>query len=181
MATGQINRVLEHLRHSLRRSDSAGLSDGQLLERFIHRREEAAFETLVRRHGPMVLGVCRRVLRHEHDAGDAFQATFLVLARKAGSIRRREALGGWLYEVAYHIALRARADTARRRRREEEAGVMARADGSTSESPGELQPILDEELHRLPEQDRRLLVLCYLQGKTHQEAARQLGWPPGSL
>jgi RNA polymerase sigma factor (sigma-70 family) len=180
MPSEPLNLVLRTIRRLAGDRDDEA-SDARLLERFARQRDEAAFAELVQRHGPLVLGVCRRVLRHEHDAEDAFQATFLVLARKAGSIRRREALGGWLYEVAYHIALRARADAARRRRREEEAGVMARADGSTPESPGELQPILDEELHHLPEQDRRLLVLCYLQGKTHQEAARQLGWPPGSL
>jgi RNA polymerase sigma factor (sigma-70 family) len=180
MPSEPLNLVLRTI-HRLAgdRGDEAG--DARLLERFARQRDEAAFAELAQRHGPLVLGVCRRVLRHEQDAEDAFQATFLVLARKAGSIRRREALGSWLYEVAYHIALRARADAVRRRRREEEAGVMARADGSTPESPGELQPILDEELHHLPEQDRRLLVLCYLQGKTHQEAARELGWPPGSL
>jgi RNA polymerase sigma factor (sigma-70 family) len=159
--------------------DEAG--DARLLERFAEQCDQAAFAELVQRHGPLVLGVCRRVLRNDHDAEDAFQATFLVLAHKAGSIRKREALGSWLYEVAYHIALRARADDVQRRKREEEAGVMARADGSTPEGQSELQPILDEELHRLPEQDRRLIVLCYLQGKTHHEAARELGWPHGSL
>src|SRR5216110_842668 len=147
MATGQINRVLEHLRHSLRRSDSAGLSDGQLLERFIHRREEAAFETLVRRHGPMVLGVWRRVLRHTHDAEDAFQAAFLVLARKAASIRRRESVGSWLYGVAYRLARKALA------RRETRRTVADVADGqAVTDDPAddltwrELRGLLDEEL-----------------------------------
>jgi RNA polymerase sigma factor (sigma-70 family) len=180
MPSEPLNLVLRTIRRLVgERGDEA--DDARLLERFAQQRDEVAFAELVQRHGPLVLGVCRRVLRHEQDAEDAFQATFLVLARKAGSIRNRQALGSWLYEVAYHMALRARADAARRRQREEEAGVMARTDGSTTEGPNELQPILDEELHHLPEQDRRLLVLCYLQGKTHQQAARELGWPPGSL
>jgi RNA polymerase sigma factor (sigma-70 family) len=180
MPSEPLNLVLRTIRRLVGdRGDET--SDARLLERYAQQRDETAFAELVQRHGTLVHGVCRRVLHHEQDAEDAFQATFLVLARKAGSIRKREALGSWLYEVAYHIALRARADAARRRTREEEAGVMARADCTTAEGPNELQPILDEELHRLPEPDRRLLVLCYLQGKTHQHVAHELGWPPGSL
>src|SRR5438128_1010763 len=109
--------VIEQLRALVLR-DGAGLSDGQLLECFIAGREDAAFEALVRRHGPMVLGVCRRVLRNHHDSEDAFQATFLVLARKAASVVPREAVGNWLYGVAYRTALKARATTARRRERQ---------------------------------------------------------------
>src|SRR5947208_13268672 len=148
MATGQINRVLEHLRHSLRRSDSAGLSDGQLLERFIHRREEAAFETLVRRHGPMVLGVCRRVLGNAHDADDAFQATFLVLVRKAASVVPRERVGNWLYGVAYHTALKARGMAARRGTRERQVAELPEPEAAAPDPSGDLRPLLDQELSR---------------------------------
>jgi RNA polymerase sigma factor (sigma-70 family) len=182
MATGQINRALEHLRHSLRRSDTAALSDGQLLERFIHRQEEAAFETLVRRHGPMVLGVCRRVLGNVHDADDAFQATFLVLVRKAASVVPRERVGNWLYGVAYHTALKARGTSARRRGKERQVSDMPEpaapdADGRWRE----LHAVLDQELSRLPDKYRVPIVLCDLEGKTRKEAARQLRWPEGTV
>src|SRR4051812_29556146 len=108
MATAQLHLVLRHIHRLAGPGNLDDQSDSQLLEHFIDRHDEAAFALLLRRHGPLVLGVCRRLLHNEHDAEDAFQATFLVLARKAASIRRREALGGWLYEVAYHIAVRAR-------------------------------------------------------------------------
>src|SRR5262245_18854203 len=109
MATGQTGNVLRHLRRAALLSDGSDLTDGQLLECFLTRREEAAFAALVRRHGPMILGVCRRVLRNTHDAEDAFQATFLVLVRKAASLLPRETIGNWLYGVAYHTALKVRA------------------------------------------------------------------------
>src|SRR5215470_2610427 len=117
-----------NLRAGLRRaflvSGGAGLTDGELLGRFVADRDEAAFEALVHRHGPMVLGVCRRVLRDDHDAEDAFQGTFLILARKAGSVVKGAALGSWLYAVAYHAALEARATGARRRAREKQVDEM---------------------------------------------------------
>src|SRR5262245_12947491 len=116
MATGPFSGVVRHLRRASLLCDNGGMSDGPLLEAFITRRDEAAFGALVRRHGPMVLGVCRRVLGNAHDAEDAFQATFLVLVRKAASIAQRELLGNWLYGTAYRAALEARA--ARRRRKE---------------------------------------------------------------
>src|SRR5262245_26755608 len=179
MANAPLGPLLRAIRKLTGVPHAEAAGDAALLERFARHRDEAAFAELVRRHGPMVLGVCRRVLGHEHDAEDAFQATFLVLARKAGSIRRGEALGGWLYEVAAHIALRARADAARRRAHERQAAPMPTTHDDAALRA--LQPLLDEELRRLPEQDRRLLVLCYLQGKTHQQAARELGCPPGSV
>src|SRR4051794_38418057 len=108
MATGQMNQVLQHLRRAVLGQEGAGRTDGELLERFISRREEAAVATLVKRHGPMVWGVCRRLLGNHHDAEDAFQATFLVLLRKAASIRPREMLANWLYGVARQTALKAR-------------------------------------------------------------------------
>jgi RNA polymerase sigma factor (sigma-70 family) len=157
------------------------LSDEQLLEWFVRRREEAAFSALVRRHGPMVLGVCRRVLRHSHDAEDAFQATFLVLAEKAHRLRRPELLANWLYGVAYRTALHARQRAARRSERERETAAMFPPTSDPEIESRELRRILDEELHRLPEKYRAPLVLCYLEGKTNEEAARLLGWPAGSM
>src|SRR5262245_57246888 len=140
-------------------SQAPGVSDGQLLERFVAGRDEAAFELLLWRHGPMVLGVCRRVLRDEHSAEDAFQATFLALARKAASIARREAVASWLYQVAYRVALRARAGLAQRARRERPG-----LDGLTAPPPADegedLLRVLDEELGRLPARYRSAFVLC---------------------
>jgi RNA polymerase sigma-70 factor (ECF subfamily) len=162
-----------------RASDSLG--DGELLERFVRRHEEAAFAALVQRHGPMVLSVCRRVLRRSHDAEDAFQATFLVLAEKAHRLRRPELLANWLYGVAYRTALHARQRSARRSERERGAARMIALDGDPGSEPRELRRVLDEELHRLPEKYRAPLVLCYLEGKTNEEAARLLGWPSGSM
>jgi RNA polymerase sigma factor (sigma-70 family) len=181
MARGQLGLVVQHLRRLFAAPPDDDRCDARLLERFAQAREEAAFTALVERHGPLVLGVCRRVLGNEHDAEDAFQATFLVLARKAGSIRRAEALGGWLYEVAYRISLKAQAAAARRREHERRAPEMTRPETPPEKIREDLRPVLDEELHRLPERYRRLLVLCDLQGRTHQEAAREVGIPPGSL
>jgi RNA polymerase sigma factor (sigma-70 family) len=156
-------------------------ADSQLLERFVTGREEEAFAALLERHGPLVLGLCRRLLEHEQDAEDAFQATFLILARKAGSIRKREALAGWLYEVAYRLALRMRAAAARQRALEKQTTAMPQADPVAEAAWRELRPILDEELHRLPTKYRSSLVLCYLEGRSNREAARELGWPEGSM
>lgn len=157
------------------------LSDRELLELFVQRREEAAFAALVRRHGPMVLSVCRRVLRHNQDAEDAFQATFLVLVEKARRLQRPESLANWLYGVAYRTALHARQRGARRSAREREAALMSAPRGDPEVDSQELRRILDEELNRLPEKYRAPLVLCYLEGKTNEEAARVLGWPSGSM
>jgi RNA polymerase sigma factor (sigma-70 family) len=160
---------------------SGGPSDGQLLECFLTRREEAAFAALVRRHGPMVLGVCRRVLRHEQDAEDAFQATFLVLARKAGSLARGDLLGNWLYGVAYRTALKARTAAARRRSRETPLIDLPRAEDADGGDWRELVPLLDCELNRLPDRYRSPVVLCELEGKSRKEAARLLGLAEGTL
>src|SRR5262245_28043277 len=153
--------------------------DAQFLERFASHRDEAAFAALVRRHGPMVLGVCRRVLRHADDAEDAFQATFLVLAQKAATIRKRPALGSWLYGVALRVARKAR--SGRRPPPGPEGLPMTAPDASTALTVAELQSGIDEELGRLPERCRAPLVLCYLQGQTQDEAARQLGWSKATL
>jgi RNA polymerase sigma factor (sigma-70 family) len=176
-----MNSVLPHLRRAALLSARDGPPDAQLLESFLSRRDEAAFEVLLRRHGPMVLGVCRRVLRNGHDAEDAFQATFLVLARKAGSLQSRHLLGGWLYGVAYRTAMKARAMTAKRRTKEREAGQLPRPEAAADGAPEELLAELDRELHRLPEKYRVPVVLCELEGKSRKEAARLLGLPEGTL
>ncbi len=176
-----MNGVLPHLRRAALLSSRDGPPDAQLLESFLSRRDEAAFEALLRRHGPMVLGVCRRALRNRHDAEDAFQATFLVLARKAGSIRSRELLGSWLYGVAYRTAMKARAMSAKRRIKEREAGQRPRPEAAADGAPEELLAALDRELHRLPDKYRAPVVLCELEGKPRKEAARLLGLPEGTL
>jgi len=158
-----------------------GLSEWQLLERYLERQDELAFAALVERHGPMVLGVCRRMLASQADAEDAFQATFLVLVRRARQLGPRDAIGPWLYGVAARVALRARCAAARRRRFEstpiEEAAL------SWARQPGdfELAETLDQELSKLPSKYRSPIVLCYLEGQTHEEAARLLKWPVGTV
>jgi RNA polymerase sigma factor (sigma-70 family) len=160
---------------------TASLTDRQLLARFASQRDEEGFTQLVQRHGPMVLGVCRQILRHEQDAEDAFQATFLVLSRKAGSIRSGEALPNWLFNVANRLARRLR--TAALRRQAHEVALVE-APLSELEPGGEigsLGPILYEEIGRLPDKYRIPLVLCYLEGKTNEQAAQQLGCPAGTV
>jgi RNA polymerase sigma factor (sigma-70 family) len=166
--------ILRHLRR-LVAGREATAPDRDLLRSYLECRDEAAFAALVERHGPMVLGVCRSVLRHAHDAEDAFQATFLVLARNAQAIRRPDGLASWLHGVAYRVALKARAAAARRQALEQAAPAPApSADDLTW---GEVRAILHAELAALPERFRGPLVLCYLQGLTQEEAARRLGWP----
>jgi RNA polymerase sigma factor (sigma-70 family) len=182
MATDQLGNVFQQLRKAALLRDGAGLTDGQLLECFVTQRDEAAFEALVRRHGPMVLGLCRRVLRHPQDAEDAFQATFLVLVRKAAAIGQRELLGNWLYGVAYRTALDARAAASRRRTREKQVSPMPEPVTSDGLDIGrDLRLLLDQELNRLPDKYRVPVVLCNLEGRTRQEVARQLGLPVGTL
>ena len=156
-------------------------SDQDLLKRYVELREEAAFALLVHRYGPLVLGVCRRVLGHEQDSEDAFQATFLVLARKAGAITKGASMGGWLYRVAYRIARKLRGRQARRRVREREAQEFVAAEETPDWVWGELRALLDEEVNRLPDKYRLPFILCYLNGKTNEEAARQLACPVGTL
>jgi RNA polymerase sigma factor (sigma-70 family) len=179
MATNQMSGFIQHLRRVLR--DGAGLTDGQLLGDYLSRRDEAAIAALVRRHGPMVWGVCRRVLRNHHDAEDAFQTTFLVLVRKAASIASRELLANWLYGVAHQTALKARATAAKRKERERQAAEMPEPAATQQDPWCDLQPLLDEELSRLPDKYRSVIVLCDLEGKTRKEAARQLGCPEGTV
>jgi RNA polymerase sigma factor (sigma-70 family) len=181
MVTGQAGGVLRQLHRLLGTDGLEELNDGQLLEQFVARRDEAAFAALVRRHGPMVLGVCRRLLRGGADADDAFQATFLVLFRRARALDRRASLAGYLYTVAYHVALRARAASARRRSQERQVVDMPRAECRAEEVWRDLQPVLDDELNRLPDKYREPVLLCYVEGKTNEEAGRLLRLPTGTV
>jgi RNA polymerase sigma factor (sigma-70 family) len=177
MAEPHPSPLLHHLRHLIGSVPAAAMTDSQLLERFVAHRDETAVEVLVRRHGPLVFGVCRRVLHNVHSAEDAFQATFLILARKAPSLVRHERLASWLYKIAYRLALRARASEVRRQQCEARA---ARSHPALA-NPGDVVVALEEELQRLPARHRDPLVLCYLEGKTNQEAAQVLRCPSGSM
>jgi RNA polymerase sigma factor (sigma-70 family) len=181
MATGQLAPVLHYLR-TFTAPEAARPTDPQLLDRFVADRDEAAFAALVRRHGPMVLAVCRRVLLDWHAAEDAFQATFLVLARKAKSLGSPEILGPWLHGVAHRTALKARADLARRRAREVPQTPDPPAADTTDEVIWrDLRPVLDEEVGRLPARYRVPFILCYLDGLTNAEAAQHLGCSRGTV
>jgi RNA polymerase sigma factor (sigma-70 family) len=184
MPARPLQPVIQHLRTAAAAADRAGLSDAELLARFASGGDEAAFELLVWRHAGTVLGVCRRVLRHEQDALDAFQATWLALARRARSIGRRESVGGWLYRVAYRAALRARARAAARAGRERPLGNLAPVSGTLGPCAeaglGELRDALDEEVSRLPQKYRGVFVLRCLAGKSREEAARELACPVGT-
>jgi len=181
MAANERNKVIQHLRRAVLLKDGAGLTDGQLLEEYLRRREEAALAALVRRHGPMVWGVCRRILRNYHDAEDAFQATFLVFVRKAAAIASPELLANWLYGVAHQTALKARATIAKRNTRERQVKEMPEPAAAENDFWNDLQPLLDQELSRLSDKYRSAIVLCDLEGKTRKEAARQLGVPEGTV
>lgn len=180
MASGQLNRVVGQLRR-LAAPSPMELTDGELLDHFVNRQQESAFATLLRRHGPMVHGVCHRIIGASHDADDAFQAVFLILLRKAGSIGRRESVSSWLYRVAYHVALRARTQTERRRSQERQVEDMAVVGVRHEATWSDLRSVLDEELNRLPEKYRAPMVLCYLEDKTHDQAAEHLRWPVGTV
>ena len=173
MPTAPANAVLRHIRR-LAAAEEAALPDAELLKRFAAGRDESAFAAIVDRHGPMVLGLCRRML-NEHDAEDALQATFLVLARKASAIRKGTSLASWLYGVAHRIAGKLRKSAARH-----PAPQAPLPDVPQPQAPDpswrEVQAVLDEELRKLPERFRAPLVLCYLEGRTRDEAARDLGW-----
>jgi RNA polymerase sigma-70 factor (ECF subfamily) len=177
---GALATFLQNLRSSLSRPDGSGLTDGELLECFIARKDEAAFEALVRLHGPMVFGVCRRVAGNEADAEDAFQATFLVLVRRADTIRPRGMVGNWLYGVANNTARKAKAMSDRRRVKEREAAVRP---GPAAPPPDgtHLRAVLDYELRALSDKYRVPIVLCDLEGASIREAARRLGCPPGTV
>ena len=175
MAIGPSTAALKQLQTLFQAGTVGGLTDGQLLDRFVQRRDEAAFAALVERHGPMVLRVCRSRLGDRHDAEDAFQATFLVLAQKAPSIRHSEAVAGWLLGVAGRVAARARSAGRRRSSAEQKAVLSVRT--ALEESPSEPWAELYDELERLPEKYRLPLVLCYLEGLTYEQAAMRLACP----
>jgi RNA polymerase sigma factor (sigma-70 family) len=183
MATGESRPLAQHLERLWNSGTVSGLSDAELVKRFtssVGPAAEQAFEALLGRHGPMVLGVCRHILRRPQDVDDAFQATFLVLVRKARSIQVDESLGPWLYGVAYRTAIRARWKVARQRL-EEMNDVEAAGDPASGAFAWEIRPMLHEELNRLPEKYRSPIVLCHLEGKSQEEAARMLDWPVGTL
>jgi RNA polymerase sigma factor (sigma-70 family) len=181
MTTVELRKVLRHLERAAAPPDGGTLSDAQLLESYLAQRDAGAFAALVRRHGPMVLGVCRRVLRHEQDAEDAFQATFLVLACRAAAVRPRHLVGNWLHGVARRTALAARRAAARRLARERRASAATPTSYTTEPDSADLRAAIDAEVSRLPEKYRAPVVLCDLEGRTHREAARQLGWSEGTL
>lgn len=181
MPDGQLSTALRYLHRMIGGKLAGARPDRELLERFVQRRDEAAFAVLLDRHGPLVLGVCRRILRDPHDTDDAFQATFLVFVRRAGTIARGESVGSWLYGVATRVALRARAQAQRRRAQEKQVYDMPGTDLPSETNWSELRPILDEEVNRLPEKYRVPFVLCHLEGKSNEEAARQLGCPVGTV
>jgi RNA polymerase sigma factor (sigma-70 family) len=177
--------LLRHIHGLIARPDADTACDRTLLDRFVTLRDESAFAELLARHGPMVLGVCRRVLRNAHEAEDAFQATFLVLARKAGTLRHPEGLAAWLYGTARHLALKCHRSDARRLRRERDnrgtTPGLPPADPLDELAARELLLVLDEEMERLPESYRLPLILCGLEGRSQEEAARLLGWTVGSI
>ncbi len=182
MAGGAISAVVSGFERLMTSGGLSALSEEQLIDRFVCLHDESAFEAIVLRHGPMVRGVCRRLLRDANDVDDAFQATFLVLARKAGTLRRRERLGNWLYGVSYRIALRVRVSASWRRREKESTAEGGRGAGCVLDALHDDDvSTLHEEVHRLPENYRTPVVLCYLEGLTHEEAAVRLRWPVGTV
>jgi len=180
MSSAVLSAVVRHL-HQINPSAADSRDDRALINAFVARNDQTAFAVLVRRHGSLVLNVCRRVLRHEQDAEDAFQATFLILARKAATLRSGAAVASFLYTVAYHIALKIRRQTIRRIERE--AKVRAHAVGSTTNDVSwfEVQTLVEEEIQRLPDKYRMPFVLCQMQGLSRAEAARQLGIKEGTV
>jgi RNA polymerase sigma factor (sigma-70 family) len=181
MAGAAVAAVLQHIRQWVRGPHDDATTDGQLLERFATLRDEAAFAELVQRHGRLVHNVCLRILRDVHDAEDAFQAVFLVLARKANSIRNRDSVASWLYGVAHRIAVRAKVQSRRQSAVPSESVDMAQPDPANEAAWRELQPLLDRELDSLPEKYKAPLLLCYFEGKSNEEAAQLLHWPSGTV
>ncbi len=172
-------RLFREIRVLVGAGDDGGLPDGQLLDRFAHDRDEAAFELLVRRYGRLVLGVCRRVLADPHTAEDAFQATFLILVHRANALDRRRPIADWLYTVAHRLACRAKANTHRRKQRESDPELARPPAGPPA--CDDTSVILHEELNRLPEKHRAPIVLAYLEGRTYEQVSAALGCPVGSV
>src|SRR5262245_35667519 len=178
---GPLATILRQLHRLTGAAATVGLTDRHLLERFATGRNEAAFAALVQRHGALVWGVCLRILGAEHDAEDAFQATFLVLVRKAASLGKVASVAAWLHGVAYRVALKARAEAAQRRARERQAEAVEPRDPRARLVWRHLRPVLAGALARLPEKYRAAVVLCHREGRTYAEAARQLGWADGTV
>jgi RNA polymerase sigma factor (sigma-70 family) len=181
MADQLLGKVLRYLRHVAGAAPADDVADGQLLEQFLSRRDQGAFETLFQRHGGMVWQVCGRLLSEPSDIEDAFQATFLVLLRKAGTLERTRSLSAWLHGVAYRVALKTRHRAWQHRHKEGQGADMNPVSPAASCEWQELRPVLDAELERLPEKLRAPLILCYFEGKTNEQAAEALGWPIGSI
>ncbi len=179
MTANPLSTFLQDFRRSAMRNGAG--SDGDLLRRFVGERDDGALAVLVRRHGPMVWGVCRRLLRSHHDAEDAFQATFLVLVQKAATVREQDLVGNFLYGVAHQTAVRMRALAAKRGVRERQLPEMPDPVAAEQDPGNDLKPVLDEELSHLPDNYRAVLVLCDLEGKTLKEAARQLAVAEGTV
>jgi RNA polymerase sigma factor (sigma-70 family) len=177
----QLHGVLHYLRNLTHHERANPETDGQLLDRFVAGHDETAFTELMQRHGRLVWSVCRRVLADGHNAEDAFQATFLVLVRKASSVGKRESVRSWLYGVAYRVAVRARQTLRKRSTQELIQDVPAGPDSSGDPVWLDVWPVLDEEVNRLPEKYRLPMILCYLEGKTSDEAADELGCPRGTI
>jgi RNA polymerase sigma factor (sigma-70 family) len=176
-----LSNVLRRVQSDVAAWEMRGLPDAELLSRFVAERDEEAFAVLMHRHSGMVLGVCRRVVARIQDAEDACQATFLILARKASSIRKTESLGSWLHGVAYRVSLRLKSKAARQPRSNSSAGDPVQRDTAAAVTWQEAMQLLDEELDRLPATYRAPLVLCYLEGQTLDEGAKQLGWTLGAF
>jgi RNA polymerase sigma factor (sigma-70 family) len=166
VSTTSVNTLMGRLQQLVLCPDGGALTDGQLLDRFCSHGDAAAFEALVRRHGPMVISVCRRVCKQQQDSEDAFQASFLVLARKAHSVRPAEAVGNWLYGVAYRTALRARATAVRRLAREKQVANVPHPSIELEQADADLERLLDQELNKLADKYRLPLVLCELEGRS---------------
>ena len=181
MSIGRLSTFIRRLRGDIAAGQPGGLSDAQLLDRWLVRRDQAAFEVLLWRHGPMILGVCRRVLNNDADVEDAFQAAFLLLVRKAAAIRRRESVAAWLYRTAYRVALRARQRMDKQSVRETTGVEWLPDDTSANVVWRDVRPILDEEINRLPEKYRIPFIRCYLEGCTNEEAAVEMGCPLGTI
>src|SRR5579871_3998226 len=179
MPHASIPLVYRQLRRWTAPHDS--IPDHELLQRFVAHGDETAFAALVQRHAGMVLGLCRSILRNRHDAEDIFQAAFLVLARKAGSIRKGASIGSWLYAVAYRLAHKARVRDGKRRQSEQQATPPSAQTQMDDVTWGELRAVLHEEVSRLPEKYRAAVILCYWEGRTHEQAAQQLGCARGTI
>lgn len=181
MVNGGLSAILGHLHRAVRVGDNLSRSDADLLSRFVDAHDELAGEALVRRHAFLVWNVCRRILHEDSNAEDAFQAVFLTLVRKAHTIGQRASVASWLHKVAYRIALEARRQAVRRSAREVPVMEHHLSRPGDDAALRELRPVIDEEVCRLPEKYRAPVVLCYLQGKSNAQAARELGCPSGTV